>query len=91
MQRSAAILALAALPLCGAITQPVKVEGGSVQRIPGKDTSIVFKGVPFAAPPVGDLRWRAPKPVVPWQGARKAVIRTARDWRTGRRQQRSRA
>jgi len=67
------MLTLAALPLCGAITQPVKVEGGAVQGIPGKDTSIeVFKGVPFAAPPVGELRWRAPKPVVSWQGVRKA-------------------
>ena len=32
----------------------------------------VFKGVPFAAPPVGDLRWRAPQPVKPWEGVRKA-------------------
>lgn len=31
----------------------------------------VFKGVPFAAPPVGDLRWKAPQPVVPWDGVRK--------------------
>ena len=33
---------------------------------------MAFKGIPFAAPPVGDLRWRAPKPVVPWQGVRRA-------------------
>ena len=32
-----------------------------------------FKGLPFAAPPVGDLRWRPPQPVVPWQGVREAV------------------
>lgn len=31
-----------------------------------------FKGVPFAAPPVGELRWRAPQPVKPWSGVRKA-------------------
>lgn len=31
-----------------------------------------FLGVPFAAPPVGDLRWRAPQPVVPWSGVRTA-------------------
>lgn len=33
----------------------------------------VFKGVPFAAPPVGDLRWKAPQPVEKWQGVRKTV------------------
>ena len=33
----------------------------------------VFEGIPFAAPPVGDLRWREPRPVAPWEGVRKAV------------------
>jgi hypothetical protein len=32
----------------------------------------VYKGVPFAAPPVGDLRWRPPMPAAPWIGTRKA-------------------
>lgn len=32
----------------------------------------VFKGVPFAAPPIGDLRWRAPQPAKHWNGVRKA-------------------
>lgn len=31
-----------------------------------------FKGIPFAAPPLGDLRWKAPQPVKPWAGVRKA-------------------
>lgn len=31
------------------------------------------KGIPFAAPPVGDLRWRAPQPVLPWSGIREAM------------------
>ena len=31
-----------------------------------------FKGVPFAAPPVGDFRWKAPQPVKPWDGVRRA-------------------
>lgn len=64
-----------ALPLTAiaAINQPVKVSGGSVQGVPGKDASItVFKGIPYAAPPVGDLRWRAPEAVVGWEGIRKA-------------------
>jgi para-nitrobenzyl esterase len=33
----------------------------------------IYRGIPFAAPPVGDLRWRAPQPVVPWQGVREGV------------------
>ena len=55
------------------ITGPVKVSGGSVQGVPGKVSPMtVFKGIPYAAPPVGDLRWRAPQPVVAWNGVRKA-------------------
>ena len=65
----ATILALAALPLSAAITQPVQVEGGLVSGVPGSDQSIMtYKSIPFAAPPVGSLRWRAPQPVIPWKG-----------------------
>ena len=31
-----------------------------------EDSLRVFKGIPFAAPPVGDLRWKAPQPAAPW-------------------------
>jgi para-nitrobenzyl esterase len=59
--------------VAAAINQPVKVEGGLISGVPGSDPSIEsFKGIPFAAPPVGDLRWRAPKPVLSWQGVRRA-------------------
>ncbi len=59
--------------LAAAIKEPVKVEGGRVSGVPGKDPSVLtFKGIPFAAPPVGNLRWREPQPVVAWHGVRQA-------------------
>ncbi len=48
-----------------------KVTGGVVEGVV-KDGIASFKGIPFAAPPVGDLRWRSPQPVIPWKGVRKA-------------------
>ena len=67
------ILLVSAAVALGAITQPVKTRAGLVSGAAGKDASVtVFKGIPFAAPPVGDLRWRAPQPAAPWQGVRKA-------------------
>ena len=51
----------------------VKVEGGNVQGVPSAAEGVtVFRGIPYAAPPVGDLRWKRPQPVVKWDGIRKA-------------------
>ncbi len=45
------------------------VESGAIRGEACADPRItVYKGVPYAAPPVGELRWRAPQPVVPWRG-----------------------
>ena len=47
------------------------IEGGQVQGVKAAcdlDGIYVFRGIPYAAPPIGDLRWKAPQPVVPWQG-----------------------
>lgn len=38
-----------------------------------EDGTIAFRGIPFAAPPVGPLRWRSPQPVAPWHGLRSAA------------------
>jgi len=51
----------------------VQVENGVVQGLPAADPRITsFKGIPFAAPPVGDNRWRAPQPANDWEGVLKA-------------------
>ncbi len=51
----------------------VTIESGELQGIFGWDPRIlVFKGGPYAAPPVGDLRWKAPQPAKSWEGVRRA-------------------
>jgi para-nitrobenzyl esterase len=50
----------------------VTVNSGVLKGATG-DTAISFKGVPYAAPPVGNLRWRDPQPVTPWKGIRDAT------------------
>ncbi len=76
MNRGSVLLCLAALlalPLAAAIQEPIKVDGGLVSGTPGWGWNVrEFRGIPFAAPPVGNLRWRPPQPVVPWQGVRAA-------------------
>ena len=68
------VFGLAAIsPLSAATNEPVRTESGLVRGVPGRDPSVtVYKGVPYAAPPVGDLRWRAPQPPLAWEGVRKA-------------------
>jgi para-nitrobenzyl esterase len=57
-----------------AVGAQVRTDAGLVEGTTGTDPSIrVFKGIPYAAPPVGDLRWREPHPVKPWTGVRKAT------------------
>ena len=51
----------------------VPVTGGQVQGKLLLAGGAMFKGIPFAAPPVGDLRWREPQPVKPWIGVRQAT------------------
>jgi len=66
-------VAVAVQPAGAALKNPVKIQSGRVAGVPGKDASIsVFKGIPYAAPPVGDLRWREPKPPSAWKGVRPA-------------------
>jgi len=62
-----------AVPCFGQASGPVKTESGLVSGAVGRDASItVFKGIPFAEPPVGSLRWAPPRPPRSWQGVRQA-------------------
>jgi para-nitrobenzyl esterase len=49
----------------------VRVDGGELQGVLD-DGVVSFKGIPFAAPPVGELRWRPPQPAAKWSGVRSA-------------------
>ena len=49
------------------------IEGGQVKGVETATSGIIaYKGIPFAAPPVGELRWKEPQPVVPWEGVKVA-------------------
>ena len=55
-----------------AVNGTIKVESGLLEGIATASDIRVFKGIPYAAPPVGDLRWRPPQPPAKWNGVRKA-------------------
>ena len=62
-----------AFPAFAKIPVPMRTQAGMVSGVPGRDTSItVYRGIPYAAPPVGDLRWRPPVRARRWNGVRKA-------------------
>ena len=69
------LLCLLLGPIAGqAATAPLKIDSGLIQGLPVDDAGVqAFRGIPFAAAPVGDLRWKAPQPVKAWEGVRPAV------------------
>jgi len=58
-----------------ALEDPVKVDGGLISGASiGDDRAVtVYKGIPYAAPPVGALRWKPPQPVRDWDGVRECT------------------
>jgi para-nitrobenzyl esterase len=67
-------LTVAGMPAAAGTTpNQVKTVNGILEGMEDASTGIrAFKGIPFAAPPVGELRWRPPQPVNNWEGVRKA-------------------
>ncbi len=71
MMRHLLLALLLLLAPAAANARPVTTDGGKVEGVADGDI-LAFKGIPYAAAPVGPLRWRPPAPVIPWQGVRKA-------------------
>jgi para-nitrobenzyl esterase len=73
MLRRSLVVIVAIIPLftSAGTDVVVRVDAGRVSGVIQSGVR-VFKGIPFAAPPRGDLRWLPPQPVAPWKGAREA-------------------
>src|SRR4051795_6670652 len=71
----AAVVAIVFSTAPGA-AETIKLDSGAIADVAPDASGIrLFKGIPFAAPPTGDLRWQRPHPVKAWEG-----IRQAQDW-----------
>ena len=79
MKRVALFLVLGTIAAVAArtsamIPEQVKIDTGLIAGTTGtgQPSVRVFKGIPFAAPPLGENRWRAPQPAAKWDGVRNA-------------------
>jgi len=73
IHRAIALMILIDAPLMAQAAGPtVRIESGTLAGA-RSDNVASFKNIPYAAPPVGDLRWRPPQPVNPWTGVRPAT------------------
>jgi para-nitrobenzyl esterase len=71
------LCSLSALGLVAPVqAQLAPVDGGLVRGSRWKD-GYLFRGIPFAAPPIDQLRWQPPRPVIPWKGVRNATDQPA--------------
>lgn len=68
------VLAICILPFAAVhAADPIKLDSGLISGEVLGDGIDVYRGIPFAAPPVGDLRWKPPHPVAPWEGVKECV------------------
>jgi para-nitrobenzyl esterase len=68
----AALLLISGAPAGVVAADHVKTANGTVEGTTEKSGVRAFRGIPFAAPPTGDLRWKPPQPAANWDGVRKA-------------------
>ncbi|HMD39091.1 MAG TPA: carboxylesterase family protein [Candidatus Acidoferrum sp.] len=74
VSRAASAFLFTLMGMSGAVNAQVKTDGGAVEGTTSVDGKVqIFKGIPFAAPPVGALRWKEPQPAAKWEGVRKAA------------------
>jgi para-nitrobenzyl esterase len=67
------VLAFSLAMTVTATADPVHVTGGAIAGTASSDGAVrIYKGIPFAAPPTGKLRWRPPQPLEPWSGELRA-------------------
>jgi len=65
-------IAVSCAPASVPLKDPIKIDTGQISGTTVGDIH-VYKGIPFAAPPVGDLRWKPPQPAAPWQGVKECT------------------
>lgn len=66
------VLLLTAADVVWAFSPTVTTSLGTLEGTFDREDTVVWRGIPYAQPPVGELRWRAPRPVEPWEGVRRA-------------------
>ena len=68
-----AVAAVLLIPPVEAADRVAHIDSGVIEGVPALTPGVTaYEGIPYAAPPVGDLRWRAPQPVASWPAVRNA-------------------